>query len=203
MLARSSVLTVTSVPGNPCGDPGQTWRGGPRQTRLPQVLAGIDCPRSRRGSRAGAAGELLGAAGQSGVIDAAVVLIAHDGGDIITSDPAPTCVLLGGVHRGGTPRGGVLFGHGADEPARPGRDRLLEKVSRLLLAELARRAPLLPGKDVLAFIDIDSQQKRVYGHHSRQLHPPRPDHPPADLSCERIKRRPVLGGLVNEYERAA
>src|SRR5262249_62316547 len=27
----------------------------------------------------------------------------------------------------------------------------LEKVSRLLLAELARRAPVLPGKDVLAF----------------------------------------------------
>jgi hypothetical protein len=39
----------------------------------------------------------------------------------------------------------------------------LGKVNRLLLAELARRAPLLPGKDVLAFIDIDSQQKRVYG----------------------------------------
>jgi len=40
----------------------------------------------------------------------------------------------------------------------------LGKVHRLLLADLARRAPLLPGKDVLAFIDIDSQQKRVYGH---------------------------------------
>jgi len=40
----------------------------------------------------------------------------------------------------------------------------LEQVSRLLLADLARRAPLLPGKDVLAFIDIDSMQKRVYGH---------------------------------------
>jgi hypothetical protein len=40
----------------------------------------------------------------------------------------------------------------------------LGKVSRLLLAELARRAPLLPGKDVLAFVDIDSMQKRVYGH---------------------------------------
>jgi hypothetical protein len=40
----------------------------------------------------------------------------------------------------------------------------LGKVNRLLLAELARRAPLLPGKDVLAFCDIDSQQKRVYGH---------------------------------------
>src|SRR5262249_6462988 len=27
-----------------------------------------------------------------------------------------------------------------------------------------RRSPLLPGKDVLAFVDIDAQQKRVYGH---------------------------------------
>ena len=32
---------------------------------------------------------------------------------------------------------------------------------------------------------------------------PRPDHPVADLSQERIKRRPVLGGLINEYGRAA
>ena len=40
-------------------------------------------------------------------------------------------------------------------------------------------------------------------HRSRQLCPPRPDHPAADLSQERIQRRPVLGGLINEYERAA
>jgi putative transposase len=40
-------------------------------------------------------------------------------------------------------------------------------------------------------------------HRSRQLHPPRPDYPIADLSQERIKRRPVLGGLISEYERAA
>ena len=40
-------------------------------------------------------------------------------------------------------------------------------------------------------------------HRSRQLRPPRPDHPVADLSQERIKRLPVLGGLINEYERAA
>jgi len=40
----------------------------------------------------------------------------------------------------------------------------LEKVSRLVLAELARRAPLLPGTDPVAFVDIDSMQKRVYGH---------------------------------------
>jgi Transposase DDE domain group 1 len=40
----------------------------------------------------------------------------------------------------------------------------LGRVSRVVLGELARRAPLLPGKDVLVFIDIGSQQKRVYGH---------------------------------------
>ena len=40
-------------------------------------------------------------------------------------------------------------------------------------------------------------------HRSRQLRPPRPDHPVADLSRKRIKRRPVLGGLINEYKRAA
>ena len=40
-------------------------------------------------------------------------------------------------------------------------------------------------------------------HRGRQLHPPRPDHPVADLSRERIRRQPVLGGLINEYERAA
>src|SRR6266496_2904211 len=40
----------------------------------------------------------------------------------------------------------------------------LEKAAREFLAELSRRSPLLPGADVLAFIDIDSMQKRVYGH---------------------------------------
>jgi putative transposase len=40
-------------------------------------------------------------------------------------------------------------------------------------------------------------------HRSRELHPPRPDHPVADLSVKRIQRRPVLGGLINEYQRAA
>jgi hypothetical protein len=39
----------------------------------------------------------------------------------------------------------------------------LGKVHRLVLAELARCAPLLPGRETLAFVDIDAQQKRVYG----------------------------------------
>jgi putative transposase len=40
-------------------------------------------------------------------------------------------------------------------------------------------------------------------HRALQLQPPRPDHPVADLSQERVKRRAVLGGLLNEYERTA
>ncbi len=38
------------------------------------------------------------------------------------------------------------------------------EVHREFLAELSRRAPLLPGADVLAFLDMDSAQQRVYGH---------------------------------------
>ena len=34
-------------------------------------------------------------------------------------------------------------------------------------------------------------------HRGRQLRPPRPDYPLADLSRQRIKRQPVLGGLIN------
>ena len=40
-------------------------------------------------------------------------------------------------------------------------------------------------------------------HRSRQLRPPRPDPPAVGLSHQRITRRPVLGGLINEYHRAA
>ena len=40
----------------------------------------------------------------------------------------------------------------------------LEKVHREFLAELARQVPLLPGAGTLAFIDVDSTQKRVYGY---------------------------------------
>src|SRR5690349_22917878 len=45
-----------------------------------------------------------------------------------------------------------------------GNVRQLEVVNRELLGELVRRAPLLLGKETLAFVDIDAMQKRVYGH---------------------------------------
>jgi hypothetical protein len=49
-----------------------------------------------------------------------------------------------------------------------GNVRQIEKVNRLLLAELAARTPLLPGAETVAFLDIDSMQRRVYGYASRE-----------------------------------
>jgi putative transposase len=40
-------------------------------------------------------------------------------------------------------------------------------------------------------------------HRSLDLQPPRSDRPPVDPTHHGIKRRPVLGGLITEYERAA
>jgi hypothetical protein len=40
----------------------------------------------------------------------------------------------------------------------------LEAVNRRLLAELAARTPVLADADKLAFLDVDSCQRRVYGH---------------------------------------
>jgi putative transposase len=56
-------------------------------------------------------------------------------------------------------------------------------------------------RTILARYEVHYNGRRP--HRSLQLHPPRPDYPPVDLSHERIQRRPVLGGLISEYERAA
>jgi transposase InsO family protein len=40
-------------------------------------------------------------------------------------------------------------------------------------------------------------------HRALHLLPPRSNHPTPDLNHQRINRRPILGGLINEYERAA
>ena len=48
-----------------------------------------------------------------------------------------------------------------------GNVRQLEKAGRELLGELSRQSPLLPGARTLAFVDFDSMQRRVYGHHKQ------------------------------------
>jgi hypothetical protein len=44
-----------------------------------------------------------------------------------------------------------------------GNVRQIEKVARELLVGLCAHTPLLPGAEVVAFLDIDSTQKRIYG----------------------------------------
>jgi hypothetical protein len=71
----------------------QVWRGGHgRQVALARLLAGVevvpvDDSLGRR------AGMLLGRSGQSDAIDAAVVCLAADGDDILTSDPGDLLAL--------------------------------------------------------------------------------------------------------------
>lgn len=73
------------LPVTHAGVVGQVWRGGARQARLSQALRGTDVrPLDEPMGRA--AGQLLAAAGGSDVIDAAVVLLAQDGDDIVTAD---------------------------------------------------------------------------------------------------------------------
>jgi hypothetical protein len=66
---------------------GQAWPGrGPRETLLVKALAGTDIrPLDDRLGRA--AGELLARSKRRDVIDAALVCLASDGDDILTSDP--------------------------------------------------------------------------------------------------------------------
>jgi hypothetical protein len=75
-----------SVPVTHGGILGQAWRGrGPRQALLAKALAGIDV-RALDERLGRLAGELLARAGTHDIVDAALVLLAEDGDDIITSD---------------------------------------------------------------------------------------------------------------------
>jgi putative transposase len=56
-------------------------------------------------------------------------------------------------------------------------------------------------RSILAGYEAHYNRRRP--HRSRQLRPPRPDHPIGRPSRERIRRRPALGGLINEYGPAA
>jgi hypothetical protein len=87
------------VPVTHGGVLGQVWRDGRRQARLAQALSGIEVrPLDAKLGRA--AGELLRAARHDDAIDAAVVLLAADGDQIITSDPTDLRSLAAwsGIH---------------------------------------------------------------------------------------------------------
>ena len=102
----------------------------------------------------------------------------------------------------------VLAGAGIEAvkipPRSPRANALAERFVLTVRAEVTDRM-LISGERHLRLVlaQYEAHYNGQRPHRSRQLRPPRPDHPVADLSQERIQRRPVLGGLINEYGRAA
>ncbi|MEP6991878.1 MAG: twitching motility protein PilT [bacterium] len=93
-----AAMLAESVPLTHGGIVGQVWRGaGPRQALLSMALDGVDVlPLTE--ARGRTAGELLARTRGKDVIDAALVLLAGDGDEILTSDVgdlAPFAKVLG------------------------------------------------------------------------------------------------------------
>jgi transposase InsO family protein len=90
-------------------------------------------------------------------------------------------------------------------PARcPRANCFAERFVRTVRAELTDRM-LIGGRRHLR--TVLTECVRHYNgrrpHRARNLRPPRPTHPTANLNHNRITGQPVLGGLINEYERVA
>lgn len=89
---KSAVLSK-SVPVSHGGVVGQVWRdGGPRQARLEQALQMVDV-RPLDDALGRKAGVLLSSTSTKDVIDAALVLLAQDGDEIVTTDPGDIALL--------------------------------------------------------------------------------------------------------------
>src|SRR5438477_8505808 len=128
-----------------------------------------------------------------------------------TGDGDGAGLVAGAVLQAAFLAGGSLVGPGPSRPAMPrpqGRSvpRANAYAERFVLtarSEVTDRMLIFGERHLRTLLaQYEGHYNGRRPHRSRQLRPPRPDHPAADLSMERIKRRPVLGGLINEYERA-
>jgi putative transposase len=89
-------------------------------------------------------------------------------------------------------------------PRCPRANCFAERFVRTLRTELTDRTLIFSQRHLRVVL---TEYVRHYNgrrpHRARDLRPPRPTHPAMNLSHEHITRRPVLGGLINEYERVA
>ncbi|MEA2202769.1 MAG: putative transposase [Solirubrobacteraceae bacterium] len=89
-------------------------------------------------------------------------------------------------------------------PRCPRANCFAERFVRTLRTELTDRMLIFSQRHLRVVL---TEYVRHYNgrrpHRARDLRPPRPTHPVMNFSHERITRRPVLGGLINEYERVA
>ena len=88
-------------------------------------------------------------------------------------------------------------------PRSPRANAYAERFVLTARTEVTDRMLIFGERQLRLVLAGSSAYNNLRPHRSRQLRPPRPDHPVADLSRKRFKRRPLLGGLINEYERAA
>ena len=91
-----------------------------------------------------------------------------------------------------------------DPPRCPRPNCYAERFVRTARTELTNRILIFGEhhlRTVLARYAAHYDHQRL--HRALQLRPPRHDPPTRDLHRQRIRRRPVLGGLISEYERAA
>ncbi len=89
-------------------------------------------------------------------------------------------------------------------PRSPRANALAERFVLTARAEVTDRMLIFGERHLrVVMAEYEAHYNGRRPHRSRQLRPPWPDHPAPHLCQERIKRRPVLGGLLNEYERAA
>jgi putative transposase len=102
----------------------------------------------------------------------------------------------------------VLAGAGIEvvkiPPRSPRANAYAERWVRTVRAEVTDRTLIFGERHLrMTLAEYEAHYNGQRPHRSRHLRPPRPDHPPADLSRKRIQRRPLLGGLINEYEQVA
>jgi Integrase core domain len=102
----------------------------------------------------------------------------------------------------------VLAGAGIDTvkipPRCPRANCFAERFVGTARAELTDRILIFGERHLRSVLAAyGTRYNRRRPHRALQLQPPGPDLPAPDLDYRRIRRRPVLGGLINEYERAA
>ena len=84
------------------------------------------------------------------------------------------------------------------------RELLSERLVLTIRTEVTDQMPIVGEQHlrrVLAAYTAHYNGRRP--HRSLELRPPRPDAPVPEPIRGRIRRRPILGGLINEYEAAA
>jgi putative transposase len=89
-------------------------------------------------------------------------------------------------------------------PRRPRANCYAERFVLTVRTELTDRMLIVSQRHLCAVLaEYVQHYNGGQPHRSRELRPPRPTYPIANPNHKRIKRQRLLGGLINEYERAA